>query len=120
MIMSSISNINSSYYDFSSIYGSTTSNSTASADALESTLQSTDLESATDEELMDVCKSFESYFVEQVLKEAKKMVKDEEEENQYLTYFGDTLVQEYAGMISDSGDLGIAKTLYESMKRNGL
>ena len=58
--MSSISNITSSYYDFNSVYGTANSASTTSADALESTLQSTNLENATDEELMDVCKSFES------------------------------------------------------------
>lgn len=108
-------------YGSGSLYEFQTSgvSSSTSAKALENTLQNADLDQASDEELMDVCKSFESYFVEQVLKEAKNMVKSEDEESQYLQYFGDTLVQEYADMITDQGDLGIAQTLYDSMKRNG-
>lgn len=90
-----------------------------SAEALESTLSSTDLSAATDDELMDVCKSFESYFVEQVLKEAKKTVMSDEEEGDYMQYFGDILVQEYSDILSDNGNLGIAQMLYDSMKRNG-
>lgn len=77
-----------------------------------------DFENASDEELMDVCKSFESYFVEQVFKEMKKTVPQTEEENEYLSYFGDMLYQKYAEGISDRGDLGLAQMLYESMKRN--
>lgn len=119
--MSSIGDITSSYYDLNSIYGNTSTASTASADKLVDTLDGMNVKDASDEELLDACKSFESYFIEQVLKEAKKTVKDEdEEENQYLQYFGDTMIQEYAKVISDRGDLGIAQTLYESMKRNGL
>ena len=120
--MSTISGM-SGYMDYSSVFTSqlsTTGKSTA-ADALESTLSQTKLENSTDEELMDVCKSFEAYFVEQVMKEAKKTIKfDDEEENKYIEFFGDTMYQEYAGMIADRGDLGIAKMLYDSMKRNGL
>lgn len=117
--MSSISDI-TGYYDYGSVYGystGTTKGST-SAIALESTLNSTDLDTATDDELMDVCKSFEAYFVEQVMKEAKKMVQSDEDENTYLQYFGDTLLQEYSSMIVETGGLGIAEDLYESIKRN--
>ena len=110
----------SSYY--SNLYTSGMStdavSANTSANALENTLSNTDLGTATDDELMDVCKSFESYFVEQVLKEAKKTVlSDEEEEGDYMQYFGDTLVQEYAKMLTDQGSIGLAKDLYESMKR---
>lgn len=73
---------------------------------------------ATDEELMDACKSFESYFVEQVIQEMKKTIPNQEDENEYKSYFGDMLYQKYAENITDSGNLGIAKMLYESMKRN--
>lgn len=119
--MSSIGDITSSYYDFNSIYGNTSAGSTASADKLMDTLNGISGEESSDEELLEACKSFETYFIEQVLKEAKKTIKDEdEEENQYLEYFGDTMLQECAEKISDSGQLGIAQTLYESMKRNGL
>lgn len=119
--MSSIAGITG--YDVNSIlgYGQTNavSNNTA-AQALSSALDTDHLQNSTDEELMDVCKSFESYFVEQVMKEAKKMVQSEEEENQYIEYFGDTLLQEYSDTITNQGSLGIAQMLYDSMKRNGL
>ena len=123
MRMASISGI-SSYYDISSMYGSgigVTSGVSEKTEVLETSLNSVNLEKADDEELMEVCESFEAYFIEQVMKEAKKTVlSDEDEESEYLQYFGDILVQEYSTMISESGDLGIARNLYDSMKRNGL
>ena len=123
MRMASISGI-SSYYDISSMYGSgigVTSGVSEKTEVLETSLNSVNLEKADDEELMEVCESFEAYFIEQVMKEAKKTVlSDEDEESDYLQYFGDILVQEYSTMISESGDLGIARNLYDSMKRNGL
>ena len=123
MRMASISGI-SSYYDISSMYGSgigVTSGVSEKTEVLETSLNSVNLEKADDDELMEVCESFEAYFVEQVMKEAKKTVlSDKDEESEYLQYFGDILVQEYSTMISESGDLGIARNLYDSMKRNGL
>jgi flagellar protein FlgJ len=84
---------------------------------LEATLK--DSENATDEELMEACKSFESYLLEQVFKGMEKtIIKDEEEENDYLAQFGDKLYEEYAKDASESGSMGIAQILYESMKRN--
>lgn len=119
--MSSILGI--SGYDVNSVFGygqtNTVSNDTT-AQALSSALNTENLQNSTDEELMDVCKSFESYFVEQVMKEAKKMVRSEDEENQYIQYLGDTLLQEYSDTITEQGNLGIAQMLYDSMKRNGL
>lgn len=74
--------------------------------------------SASDEELMEVCKSFESYMVEQVLKEMRKTVPENEDKNQYLEYFGDMLYEEYAKSASEKQGFGIAQMLYEAMKRN--
>lgn len=89
---------------------------TVKTDKITSTLNKKD---ATDEELMDACKSFESYLLEQVFKNMEKTVmKDDEEENDYLTQFGDMLYENYAEQATKQGDLGIAQTLYESMKRN--
>lgn len=85
---------------------------------LESKLKS-NIDKSTDKELMEVCKTFESYFVEQMFKEMKKTVPDNGESNQYKTFFEDMLYQEYAEDIADNGNIGIAKLLYESMKRNG-
>lgn len=96
----------------------TTLNTSNNTNKLESKLKD-NLDTSSDKELMDVCKSFESYFVEQMFKEMKKTVPDNEEENnQYLNYFGDMLNQEYADNVTESGDIGIAQMLYDSMKRN--
>lgn len=89
----------------------------AKTTGLEATLKNSD--TASDEELMEACKSFESYLLEQVFKGMEKTVmKDEEEENDYLAQFGDKLYEEFAKSAAEDGSLGIAQMLYESMKRN--
>lgn len=88
---------------------------TNSTNSLEDKLNNTNNQS--DEELMDACKSFETYFVEQVFKEMRKTVPTQEE-NDYLNYFGDMQYEKYAENVTDSGNLGIAQMLYQSMKRN--
>ena len=76
-------------------------------------------ETATDEEMMEVCKEFEAYLVEKVFDRMKDAMTDsEEEESDYLNYFGDMMYQEYANTIAQNGELGLAQQLYESMKRN--
>ena len=45
------------------------------AGSLTNKLTDTDYSKASDDELMSVCKDFESYFVEQVLKSMEKMAK---------------------------------------------
>ena len=72
----------------------------------------------TDEELMEVCKSFESYMIEQVMKGMEKTIPGDDEENAYLEMFGDMLYQEYAKSATENQELGLAQMLYESMKRN--
>lgn len=76
-------------------------------------------EESTDEELMEACKSFESYFIEQMYKGMEKTImKDEsEKENDYLANFKDILYQEYAQSAVDKEEFGIARLLYDSMKR---
>ena len=69
---------------------------------------------------MDVCKSFEAYFLEQVFKSMEKTVmKDESSSGQsgYTNIFKDQLLQEYANNATETGGYGIAQMLYESMKR---
>ena len=95
------------------------SNASARAEKLSSALDSIAEGNATDEELMEACKSFESYLVEQVMKSTKNaMLDNEEEEGDYMKFFGDTMTQEYAKIITENSDLGIAQMLYDSMKRN--
>lgn len=92
-------------------------NGNTKTNKLEATLNNT---SATDEELMEACKSFEAYLLEQVFKGMEKtIIKDEEkEQNDYLAQFGDMLYEKYAEQTAESQSLGIAQMLYESMKRN--
>ena len=62
-----ISGLNSSYLN------GTYTNSTTSA--LESTLNNKDLSTSSSDELMEVCKDFEEYFAEQMVKSMLKMAK---------------------------------------------
>lgn len=91
--------------------------STVKADSVSAKLRN--LDGASDEELMDACKSFESYLVEQVLNQVRESIvpEDEDEDNDYVKMFGDRLYQEYASTITESGELGLAQRLYEAMKR---
>ena len=117
--MASISGI-SSYYDISSMYGSgigVTSGVSEKTEVLETSLNSVNLEKADDEELMEVCESFEAYFIEQMYKEMKNTVKSEDDNNAYMQSFGDILTQSYAEDATESGGIGLAQMLYESMKR---
>lgn len=108
----------SSYY--SDYY---TQASNASSSALESTLSKVGKE-ATEAELMEACKEFEAYFIEQMYKGMEKTImkaEDEEEStaSQYLDYFSDMQTQEYSKATAEQGDgIGLAQQLYEQMKRN--
>lgn len=109
--------------DASSYYSDYYTNATnAQSDALENTLGKVD-KNATQEELMDACRQFEAYFLEQIYKGMEKTImKADEEESEgksYMDYFGDMRTQEYAKIASEQGDgIGLAKELYEQMKRN--
>ena len=107
----------SSYYD-------TYTKNNVSADNMKDKL-SADYSTATDDEMMEVCKEFEAYFTEQVFKAMQKMVPDSDDSSSsstsYVSMFKDTLIQEYASLSSESNGgegLGIAQMLYEQMKRN--
>lgn len=79
-----------------------------------------DYSSATEEELMEVCKEFEAYFVEQMYKSMLATVPKNEESSSASTLemFQDTLYQEYAKQTAESGQLGLAQSMFEQMKRN--
>ena len=109
-----ISNVNSIYTN--GTYASGTGNS------LEDKINNKDLSKATDDELMEVCKDFESYFLEQMLKSMVKMTKvdgDTDDSNLYSSlfgmtdnsdsgmstlssYFGDEIVQQVADKMTES------------------
>lgn len=95
---------------------------TSSTAKLEESLK-TDYSQASSDELMEVCKEFEQYFVEQIFKEMRKTIPESESSSSYTStmkeYYEDSLYQEYAKAITEQGDgVGLAKTLYEQMKRN--
>ena len=107
--MSSVMDISSMYETYSSQLGNVSAQKTSTTiDGLN--------EASTDEELMEACKSFESYFVQQMIEEMKKTVENEDENGENTQYFADTLNQQYADAIADSGQLGLAQQLYDSVK----
>ena len=95
-----------------------------SADNLKTNLTNRDLKNASDAELMDACKEFESYLVEQMFKAMEKTImKDEDDESDsyisaYTDYYDDMKIQQYAKIVTDNGDLGIAQKLYDQLKLN--
>lgn len=108
--------------DVSSVFNNTASQATNSAtDALEGRLDK-DMQDATDEELMSVCKEFEAYFMEQVYKEMQKTIPKNEEDSapmaQLTDYYKDEMIQKVAAQSVEQGGNGLAQQLYEQMKRN--
>lgn len=111
--------------DISNLYGSYpdlyTSQASQSSSKLEGQLGS-DYSKATDDELMDACKKFESYFIEQMFKEMMKTIPESEDSSSSMTslkdYVKDNLVQEVAGESTKQDNLGLAQILYDQMKRN--
>lgn len=128
--MDYMTGINTSYAD---TYDKTSSD-------LTDKINGTDFSKASDDELMSVCKDFESYFVEQMLKSMEKMAKIDSDDDSSTSlfnsmasiggesdsamstlgsYFGDEMIKNYAELFTESGNgLGIAQTLYQQMKRN--
>ena len=92
------------------------------ADKLKNKLEGADYSKATDDELMDACKQFEAYFVEQMYKGMLKTLPQSEETSNYTStlkdFYKDQMVQGVAEMTTKQSDLGLAKMLYEQMKRN--
>lgn len=97
---------------------SNVTNSSSKTSKLKNSLAG-DLTNSTEEELMEVCKSFESYLVEQVYKQMYDGIpKTEGKDNAYVDYFQDMMFTQYAEDATNVQGLGIAQMLFESMKRN--
>lgn len=106
----------SSILDTSSLYSTYAQNvSSANTKSLESSLGNVDSSSEADE-LMSVCKNFEAYFVQKIIEQAKSTISEEEDEGEYMQYFGDIMTEQYANIITESGSTGLAQQLYDSMK----
>lgn len=94
---------------------------TAQAQKLQQTV-SADYNNATSEELMEACKEFEAYFLEQMFKEMEKTIPNNDNEDpttqRLVDYFKDNAIQQIASESTESNSLGLAQMLYEQMKRN--
>ena len=94
-----------------------------SASKLQNKLTDADYSLATDDELMDACKQFEAYFIEQMYKGMMKTIPTNEETSNYtstmMDYYKDQMVQAMAEETTNqNGGFGLAQMLYEQMKRN--
>lgn len=77
----------------------------------------------TEEELLQVCKDFASYFVEEILKEVKEnmMLEDEDEDSTLKTltdFHMDSTIEVLADEVVDEIGESFTQQLYEQMKRN--
>lgn len=98
--------------------------SSQKAGALQNRLENSTALTTTEDELLDACKEFEAYFVEQVFNsmlETTKVFSDDEENgyaSKMVDYFKDFAVQELCDQVTSGDGMGLANTLYEQMKRN--
>ena len=77
----------------------------------------------TEEELLQVCKDFASYFVEEILKEVKEnlTLEDEDEDPTLKTltdFHMDSTIEVLADEVVDQIGESFTQQLYEQMKRN--
>lgn len=96
------------------------SKETAANSKLQNTL-SKDLSTSSDDELLEVCKDFEAYFIEQVLKEVEKTVSTDEGNSyaaQVKNIFKDNMIQTVSEQIGEQSGNSFAQMMYEQMKRN--
>lgn len=107
----------------SSLYTDYMQNQNTAETKLKQTIDGTDYSQASDDELLDACKQFESYFLEQVFKEMQKTVdvfksEDSDPNDNLVDFFRDNAIQELAATSTELQGLGLAQMLFEQMKRN--
>lgn len=101
-----------------------TNYSTTANDAISEQLSNQVQSAKSDEQMLDACKQFESYLIQQMFKsmeESAKVFSDDEEDDStdYVNMFQDNYLSTIADQMVKSGQgLGIAEQLYESMKNN--
>ena len=104
---------------YSDVY-STAANQTASK--LQNKLDGADYSKADSGELMDACKQFEAYFIEQMYKAMMKTIPQNENMSNYtsgiMDYYKDQMIQSVAEQTTSGSGMGLAQMLYEQMKRN--
>ena len=100
----------------------TTTNTTQKTDSLKNSVNGLS-SSSTEEELKEVLRDFESYFLEEIIKKMKETFSHEEEDesstmSQYSDMFMDTAIEEMADIMLDEIGGSMTQQLYEQMKRN--
>lgn len=101
-----------------------TNYSTTANDAISEQLSNQVQSAKSDEQMLDACKQFESYLIQQMFKsmeESAKVFSDDEDDDStdYVNMFQDNYLSTIADQMVKSGQgLGIAEQLYESMKNN--
>lgn len=105
----------------SGMTNATTGANTAKANSIKNSANGLSSNS-TDEELMEVLKDFESYFIEQMIKQMKETFTDDEDESsmasQYTDTFMDYAIEDIADMLLDEVGGSMTQRLFEQMKRN--
>ena len=95
--------------------------STSKTDSLKNSVNGLSSNSS-DEELMEVLKDFESYFIEQMIKQMKETFTDDDEESsmasQYTDTFMDYAIEDIADMLLEEVGGNMTQQLFEQMKRN--
>lgn len=94
------------------------------ANQLQDKLTGADYSKASEAELMDACKQFEAYFLEQMFKAMQKTVPNYSTEgmtgssSSLMDYYKEQMIQQVAADTTEQSSLGLAQMLYEQMKRN--
>ena len=94
-------------------------NNSASAGAVNNKISSIS-ENSSEEEMKQAIKDFESYFVEQILKNVQESLKDDEDSSnaQLTEFFMGQVGEQLADKIVDQSGNRLTQTLYEQMCRN--
>lgn len=100
-----------------------TNYSTTANDAISERLSNQVQAAESDEQMLDACKQFEAYLIQQMFKSMEESAKvfsdDDKDSTDYVNMFQDNYLSTIAEQMVNSGQgLGIAEQLYESMQNN--
>lgn len=111
--------VNDSMYNSYLSQTAGSANASASAGAVQGKLGGID-ENSTEAEMKQAIKDFESYFVEQILKNAWESLKSDDDSaySQMTDYFMGTVGEQLSDKIVDQVGGRLTQTLYEQMCRN--